>query len=139
MDCLPIGPTDIQEDEIDLDKIADITASEGVDVAEDEIGPFEYDYQYEDTSGEITIGGQKDTYKSNIPLNSLDASSETGVKNTSESSNAIRRKRSLRKAPEAPKRFKSAYICYVIEVFEYISLSSHLVNFTLTFFFNDRT
>lgn len=26
-----------------------------------------------------------------------------------------RRKRLLRKAPDAPKRFKSAYICYVIE------------------------
>lgn len=38
-----------------------------------------------------------------------DSSAEGEAKTTS------RRKRLLRKAPEAPKRFKSAYICYVIE------------------------
>jgi hypothetical protein len=30
----------------------------------------------------------------------------------------IRRKKQLKKAPDAPKRFKSAYICYVMEKME---------------------
>lgn len=32
-----------------------------------------------------------------------------------EGGSVVRKKRVLKKAPEAPKRFKSAYICYVME------------------------
>lgn len=51
-----------------------------------------------------------DAVESSNSIDKIDANAAIQTEKT-----ISRRKRLLRKAPDAPKRFKSAYICYVIE------------------------
>ena len=50
-----------------------------------------------------------------VQMESISHSSMAHSSNPDEGKKEARRKRILRKAPDAPKRFKSAYICYVVE------------------------
>lgn len=62
-------------------------------------------------SGTMKKSESDDSLVSASGATTLASTSEKAEENKKES----RRKRLLRKAPDAPKRFKSAYICYVIE------------------------
>lgn len=53
----------------------------------------------------------------------LGLSTGDGVDLSWESSSFAKKRRTHRKAPEAPKRFKSAYICYVMEKMEQMKQS----------------
>lgn len=84
------------------------------------------DYPFESSSSDFH---KSDSTSSN--LDSIDGSSTT---NSGDKQNRAvnRKKRLIRKAPNAPKRFKSAYICYVVEKMDEVKsmLSSDVkVNF----------
>jgi hypothetical protein len=61
--------------------------------------------------------GRDTMNRSESTSSSLDCSTDDS-KNTERRRTAYKQKRLMRKAPDAPKRFKSAYICFVIENME---------------------
>ena len=83
MDCLPVGVPDGPENEIDLDEIAYIAASEGVDIAEEDIEPSDFDH--DNKSGDSSGGKLINQSSSSSIL--ADVSSKTGAKNKSEGLN----------------------------------------------------
>lgn len=60
-------------------------------------------------------GDDNATVGKHVQMKSISHSSIAHPSNPDEGKKEARRKRILRKAPDAPKRFKSAYICYVVE------------------------
>ena len=80
MDCLPVGIPDVSKNEIDLDEIAYIAASKGVDIAEEDRGLSDFDH--DDNSGNSSGGnGINQSSSSSIVA---DVSSKTGANNKSE-------------------------------------------------------
>lgn len=57
------------------------------------------------------------------PLNLMDETLDMNEKNQDNNSNVNKKKRLLKKSPHAPKRFRSAYICFVTEKMDIVKSS----------------